>query len=363
MRAFVRWWFVSLGTTLFLSVLLFLFVLFLSVRAVGPELTAFAQTFERGAGRSLRSVGLELGVALGLMREQELAPVRVVLLGTDQVSGSGRTDVLTDTIMLITYQPSQDVVRMMHVPRDLYLEEYQRKVNQLYAAGLLHNPRFPVQPLLDSLPEVFGYTPDAVLVLSIADIEDLIDTIGGVTVRVERSFVDTRFPRPGVDVTTERDPAVLYETVEFVAGEQRMDGATALKFMRSRHSSDPLEGNDEARARRQQLVLRALVDELIVQDLVQNPELLGRLYRWYADHLGVQVPPAVAVRLAAPMLRKGVIPRMEAIALPATDLASPPTPETILVHPPLSKYRGAWVYELVDPTGQQLRAFLQAQGM
>jgi anionic cell wall polymer biosynthesis LytR-Cps2A-Psr (LCP) family protein len=63
---------------------------------------------------------------------------------------------------------------------------------------------------------------------------------------------------------TENPPLAFpcrYETLNFEAGQQHIDGDTALKYARSRHSLD--DGGDFNRAKRQQKVLDAIKDKVL----------------------------------------------------------------------------------------------------
>lgn len=100
---------------------------------------------------------------------------------------------------------------------------------------------------------------------------------------VERSFSDYEYPITGKEDdlcgVSPDDTAKLeelekiatnspnlaypcrYETLTFNVGEQHMDGETALKFVRSRHSAQ--DGGDFNRARRQQLFLQAIKEKVL----------------------------------------------------------------------------------------------------
>ena len=75
----------------------------------------------------------------------------------------------------------------------------------------------------------------------------VIDALGGVTIDVPRRIVDDAYPT--ADFGTVR--------IEFEPGPQRMGGARALIYARTRHADSDFE-----RAGRQQQVIRAVVDEL-----------------------------------------------------------------------------------------------------
>jgi hypothetical protein len=92
----------------------------------------------------------------------------------------------------------------------------------------------------------------------------VIDALGGISVDVPVPIVDEEYPTP--DFGTMR--------VEFVAGPQRMDGARALIYARTRHAD-----SDFGRAERQQQVLRAILHEFQAKSwpgrVAAVPALLG----------------------------------------------------------------------------------------
>jgi LCP family protein required for cell wall assembly len=102
------------------------------------------------------------------------------------------------------------------------------------------------------------------VLIDFSGFKNVIDLMGGITVHVSQTFTDTQYPIPGKEhYTCPGDPTNQcdYETVHFDAGTQRMDGNTALIYVRSRHAEGS-EGSDFARSRRQQEVLVALQDKL-----------------------------------------------------------------------------------------------------
>jgi hypothetical protein len=64
-----------------------------------------------------------------------------------------------------------------------------------------------------------------------------------------------------------------------------MDGDTALRYSRSRHSQDPLEGSDFARAKRQQTVLDAIKEKALSAETLTNPVKLLQLAEQFNDNI------------------------------------------------------------------------------
>ncbi|HHS98057.1 MAG TPA: LytR family transcriptional regulator, partial [Chloroflexi bacterium] len=97
---------------------------------------------------------------------------------------------------------------------------------------------------------------------------ELVDRIGGIDIYVEEEINDPTYPS--------NDPAdpYGYDPLYIPTGWVHMDGELALKYARTRHSP----GGDFDRARRQQQVMRAILEKVTRLDLLpqlvsQAPEL------------------------------------------------------------------------------------------
>jgi LCP family protein required for cell wall assembly len=105
----------------------------------------------------------------------------------------------------------------------------------------------------------------------------IVDALGGVTIDVPRPIVDDAYPTP--DLGTMR--------VEFAPGVQRMDGARALIYARTRHADD-----DFGRAQRQQQVIRAILDEVRGRSLFGQLALLPKLREGLGGAVATTLPVA-----------------------------------------------------------------------
>lgn len=173
----------------------------------------------------------------------------------------------TDTIIIASYNHKTGDMRLISVPRDFYVEVpdqgWYTKINGIYAAGENVKEGDGITLLKKSLEQVTGMEIQYYGMVDLKGFIDLVDTLGGIDVMVENTFTDYMYPVYGSESQ--------YETVTFKKGLQKMDGATALKFVRSRHSMDNGEGSDFARARRQQRVIMAIKDKILSSDTLLNP--------------------------------------------------------------------------------------------
>lgn len=279
--------------------------------------------------------------------EPDTLPSRytLLLLGSDLVTGKDSEAELTDTLMLLRLDLEAARVDSLSLPRDLYHQDYQTRINALYYYGQSRYPERPEQFPEEVLSELTGVTIDRTLLLRIGDVRELIDLAGGVEVEVTEAFRDEQFPIYGVDVKRVTDPTLLYETIEFAAGKQVMDGDTALKYMRSRHSGDD-QGTDNARGQRQQAVLAALASKLT---RAANVELAGRLYRFYLDRLSASVPLDDFLQLLARLVQIAETRDSYELEFKQHQLSVyPQDPAGLIVNPPLWQTKNEWIYQIRD---------------
>ncbi|MFA6131163.1 MAG: LCP family protein [Patescibacteria group bacterium] len=193
--------------------------------------------------------------------------INVLLMG---IGGAGHDGPeLTDTLIFASFRPSTGEIGMISIPRDMAIDipDYGlQKINHANAYGELEKtgsgPEFASEVIGDVLDQEIHYY----VKVDFDAFEELIDAIGGIDVTVDRSFTDSLYP-------TEDD---LVQTISFEAGNQHMDGATALQFARSRHGGNG-EGSDFARAERQQKILLAVEKKILSPAIFLNPNKLSRI--------------------------------------------------------------------------------------
>lgn len=238
---------------------------------------------------------------------------------------------LTDTIILASISKDPAKVTLISLPRDLYLVDEQLKINHAFLNG---KEQGGTQVGLDNakkaIEKVTGVPINYVAVVDFGGFTKLIDALGGIEVDVERSFTDNRYPIAGRENDLcEGDPLYKcrYETVSFKEGPQIMTGETALKFARSRHSGNVLEGNDLARAARQQKIIDGIRRKIISADLIFSPTKVSELVKIGQESVITDITPDEGAVLAR-------------TAFDARDnLQSFVLPFELLYEPPISPYR------------------------
>jgi len=364
MKLLQRWlvrFFKSFSFAFLILCLLLVFLTETLGRSLWIRLNEVNTLFSESSGRNAFSLLMEVGSGALRSQTQPYPTHRWLLLGTDEVAGSNRQDILTDTIILVTYQPEENVIRLLSFPRDIYLPEYEMKINSLYASGLQSASAHPERVVGQAVESMIGLPIDGEIVLSLSQVEDVIDRIGGVPIEVQSAFTDERFPRAGVDVSVVRDPEILYETIHFDQGWQVMDGQTAVKYMRSRHANELEQQGDQARMRRQKQVIQSVSQHLFQPEIIGNPVVLGSLYDWYANNFMAKISLYDLGWLGGSIAQKS-LPQMQTVNLPVTEYPIATDEATLFVHPPEAKYR-QWAYESVDPSWQKLHEFVIQNGL
>ena len=159
-------------------------------------------------------------------------------------------DGLTDTMMLIRFNPETKQVTLLSIPRDTRVEVPGYGTNKVNAANSLGGPALSAQTVSDLLG---GVAIDRYITINVQGVQALVDALGGVTVDVPK------------DMKYQDDSQRLY--VNLKAGKQHLNGDQALQILRFRND----ELGDIGRVQRQQMVIRALSDQAL------NPVTIARL--------------------------------------------------------------------------------------
>lgn len=201
--------------------------------------------------------------------------VNVLLLG---MGGAGHDGpYLTDTMIIASIKPSTKEIALISIPRDLgvSIPGYGiQKINHANSYGESEKRDWGAAKATEVVSKNFNIDIPYYIRLDFKAFEEIIDELDGVTVTVDKTFTDSEFPAPKNE----------FQTVSFKAGEQTMDGQTALTFARSRHGNNG-EGSDFARARRQQKILAALKEKITDIDVLLNPIKVTRILSDLENHL------------------------------------------------------------------------------
>ena len=182
--------------------------------------------------------------------------VNVLLLGIDHRDDEPMDGSRSDTMMLVSVDPASKSVVMVSLPRDLWVAIPGHGESRINVAHSLGGPDLAMRTVTAN----FGVRVNHYARIDFRGFEQIVDTLGGIAVDVERPIKDDEYPTEDYGVMR----------VYIAPGPQWMNGTNALVYARSRHSE-----NDFGRARRQQRVLIAIRDRAVqAQVIFKAPELV-----------------------------------------------------------------------------------------
>ncbi|MFN6518923.1 MAG: LCP family protein [Nostoc sp. CreGUA01] len=159
-------------------------------------------------------------------------------------------DGLSDVMLLIKFDPETKKIVMLSIPRDTRTEVEGYGVKKINAANVDGGPALTAKSVSNLLG---GVGIDRYVRINVLGVGKLIDALGGVTVYVPK------------DMKYQDDSQHLY--INLKAGKQHLNGDQALQLLRFRHD----ELGDIGRIQRQQMVMRALMDQTL------NPATVAQL--------------------------------------------------------------------------------------
>lgn len=186
-------------------------------------------------------------------KEQDRLDILVMgIRGKDDPDPTNTGIYLTDSIMIFSYDKKTGKSSLVSVPRDLYVlvdKNKKDKINAAYEAGF--SKKNGLNNVRNLFSEVSGVYIDYVVVFDFSSFEKIIDQLGGVDVTLAKPFKE--------------DNQWGYEFY-LPAGENHLDGKTALYYVRSRYST-----SDFDRSYRQQQVIMALKSKLLGLNVFNEP--------------------------------------------------------------------------------------------
>jgi LCP family protein required for cell wall assembly len=198
-------------------------------------------------------------------------PVNILLLGLDYrpATDTSEADTRADTQIIVHIDPVAKSAAMVAIPRDLWVpipDFPDGRINSAYQLGETNKARIegggPVLAM-STIEQNFGIQIQYYAKVDFTGFEQILDTIGGVTIDVPRPLVDNEYPLGNYGVTR------LY----IPAGLQHMDGRTALAYARSRHADSDLGRN----SRQEQVLLAVRQQGLNLNLITKLNDLAGEL--------------------------------------------------------------------------------------
>lgn len=207
-------------------------ILLVLVIAGGAYAFTFYQSFKNAVTTMHQPIERKSELRQKPVELKQKQPFSVLMLGVDERPGDkGRSD----TIIVLTVNPNNNSVKMLSIPRDTRTEIVGKgtvdKINHAYAFG-------GVPMSMDTVEKFLNIPIDYYMKINMEGFKDIVNAIGGVTVKNDFDFTDSGF--------------------HFPVGNVTLDGEKALSYTRMRYE-DP--NGDFGRQTRQRKVIQAVIDE------------------------------------------------------------------------------------------------------
>ena len=216
------------------------------------------------------------------LKGEDEGRVNILLLGIGDPGHDGGN--LSDTNMVVSLNtktnPAQ--VSMISIPRDtrVYIPGHgYAKINEANSAG---GPQLAEQTVSDTLGIPIHYYVTA----DFTGLKQAVDAVGGVDINAPDDLYDPEYP---CDNNQYRSCGFKLK-----AGQQHMDGTTALKYARCRKGTC---GDDFGRAIRQQQVLQAMREKALSLQTLSNPAKVTNLINAAGDNIKTDLSLANIQRL------------------------------------------------------------------
>src|SRR5438445_1175177 len=181
--------------------------------------------------------------------------INILLLGSDNDQKFQQDALLSQTMIVVSIDPTTRQVTMLSVPRDLWVEipgHPSAKIDLAYAQGGAPLARATVEKAFKIPIHYYAW-------VGLNGLVRVVDRVGGVDLDVLHPVLDDNYPN---DFS---ESGYGTERVYLAAGPQHLDGRHALQYVRSRHG-DLL--SDFGRSVRQQQLLLAIQQRVAGMDLV-----------------------------------------------------------------------------------------------
>jgi LCP family protein required for cell wall assembly len=224
--------------------------------------------------------------------------LNILLIGSDQRPGDGTHN--TDTLIVVSIDPTTKQVAMFSLPRDssnlplppgplsnAYNGVYPNKINSLFTAvrnrgdlvaGNSKTRGYNALKLV--LGNLYQLDIKYFVEVNFDGFKKVVDAVGGVTINVQVPVIDDSYP----------SDTGRHARVYIPAGIQHMTGAQALIYARSRHGSDDFD-----RGYRQQRVLTSLREQANIPNLIPR---IPELFAAFKATVKTDVPQASMAKLA-----------------------------------------------------------------
>jgi len=204
-----------------------------------------------------------------------------LLLGLDQRDDWLEKTSVTDTILFLSLNLSNQQIHLISIPRDLWVQESMSKINAIYPQA-----KETEKDYLSSIQKKFsnltGQKIDGILIIKTDSFTQIPALVGPINVYLENAFTDDQYPDPCYIKDPQKCPNP-YMTINFDQGWNKLDENNITPFIKSRKNADTATngGTDIGRSQRQQLLIEALFTKIKDNNFIFKPDNISKLYNFW----------------------------------------------------------------------------------
>jgi len=273
-----------------------------------------------------------------------------VMLGVDPRDDQLEKTQVSDSLVVGRLNTSWQV-KLVSIPRDLWVYSLNTKVNQIYPLSqgkVGRDESFAY--IQNEFTKLTGQSVAKTIILTTENLIELTKIIGGVDVTQDSTYTDKLYPNPEY-VKNPSANIPMYITVVFPKGKLHLDETNITEYVRSRkgQNEDGSGSNDPGRVQRQQLLLEALLTKLKSTDYISRPENLLALYNFWHQKINTNITDTDLFSLIL-LGKKDIM----GLSLQKTSIPAGENPKKdVLYHPPIFINK-QWVY---IPSDKEYKAF------
>jgi len=200
----------------------------------------------------------------------------VLFLG---IAGDGsRGALLTDSIFLVHLNFNQKESSIISFPRDLWVQvpnsSQNEKINALYSLSNKNKTNFikttSYNLIQEKIETISGLKINYVVIFDLQGFGKLVDALGGINIWLDKEMVDPRLTNP-------HDSSEIFD---LSPGWHYLDGATAIKFVRTRYAPN----GDFYRIDNQHIIIAALREKINQLSNVWNLMTWFKIWQSMSQH-------------------------------------------------------------------------------
>jgi len=223
-----------------------LLIFFLIILASSAASYGYLKNLERKVSFAGENDGLKK-IEEALSKHKNKEPINILLLGNDtRGDDRGRAD----TIIVMRFNPEENKVVLVSIPRDFRVKipgHSYNKINSAHAIG-------GAELMIRTVKDFTGIDINHYVMVDFKGFKEIVDALGGVDIYVDKKMRDSSLG------------------LSLKPGYQNLDGENALKYVRFRHDAQ----GDFGRIERQQKFIKAILDESVkIRSIFKMPELVN----------------------------------------------------------------------------------------